>query len=170
MPVMVVSWLSKAASRRAISASMGVDLCFYKANLLCFLQPVMPVTGGMDGFGQLIRIYGKQFFRCRILGKKRQGGFAKGVGKEFLVFREDLIQQGDDLALQVRDRIHDPEAVAAQLTQGVEVGRGDSGFTEASEADDLGDDERIPAVFLVTSSSLLKPVCELEKRKDFPWR
>ena len=72
MPVMVVSWLSKAASRRAISASMGVDLCFYKANLLCFLQPVMPVTGGMDGFGQLIRIYGKQFFRCRILGKKRR--------------------------------------------------------------------------------------------------
>ncbi|WP_281549985.1 hypothetical protein [Murimonas intestini] len=32
-------------------------------------------------------------------------GFAKGVDEEVLVFREDLIQQGDDLALQTRNRI-----------------------------------------------------------------
>ena len=82
-------------------------------NLQRFLQTMMAVAGGIDGFGQLVRIDGQQFFRCCVLRKKLQRGLAKGVGKEFLVFRENLIQQGYDLALQVRNRIHDPEAVAA---------------------------------------------------------
>lgn len=38
--------------------------------------------------------------------------------------------------------------MATQLTQGMEVGSGYRGFTEASKVNDLGDDKGIPAVVL----------------------
>ncbi len=46
-----------------------------------------------------------QISYAEVYSRMPVSGFAKDVDEEVLVFREDLIQQGDDLALQTRNRI-----------------------------------------------------------------
>lgn len=59
----------------------------------------MSIVGGIDGFSELVRIYGRQFFRHGVLGKELQRGLAKVIGKESFILRKYLIQQSNYLAL-----------------------------------------------------------------------
>ena len=78
-----------------------------------FIEAQPSVAGNANCFGKLVCVEAEDFFGCGVLGKQFKRRFPKGVGEKAFVLREHLVEEGDDLALDVRNGIHNVKAVTA---------------------------------------------------------
>lgn len=113
-----------------------------------FFRAQPAATGLLQYLGKLLRGNRQHFFRRGVLGQKLHGGYPKGIRKELLVFREDLVKQSNDLALEIGSHIDDIEPLAAQLAHRLKVAGFYGCLAIPAEADDVGDDNAVNRIRL----------------------
>ena len=130
----------------------------------CDFDPQRPFSDSFDlkrllvaevSFGDLIEQFGQFLGRQRgdllggrILQQELFGGHPEDVAEQFPIFRENLIQERNDLALEVAFRVDLPEPEATKLAQGQCVTIRDSRLLVLSQHQDFGDDLCVYAVIL----------------------
>ena len=107
-----------------------------------------PPAGLLQKVRKLSGIDLAQFFRRRPVQKDFSGSHAERVRKELFIFREDLVQKRDRLALEVRAQVDLVGTKAAQLAQGQGLLAAGRRLLVLAQAQDPGDDHGIDGVGL----------------------
>ena len=113
-----------------------------------FFRAQPAATGLLRYLGKLLRGNRQHSFRRGVLGQDFHGRGSKGIRKELLVFREDLVKQSNDLALEIGSHIDDIEPLAAQLAHGLKVAGLYGCLAIPAKADDVGDDNAVNRIRL----------------------